>query len=194
MHESLAPVHLSHAVAQCPELDPPPSPKGSYTALSRFLRPLLLQGYPALPEVCIYFLPPFLSPQCTANRNWTFHLSPLWFFYISSISLLICSSHSHLRYGKVGKGGESRGGNNHCVFVISQVQKPLDPESSEFPLQQWMSLGSKSSRLNDFWQRENSRSGTDLFLLNASRFNQQIIGLIKRHPLLGQEPAKRHAD
>lgn len=80
------------------------------------------------------------------------------------------------------------------VFVISQVQKPFDPERSEFPLQQRVRLGSKSSRLDDFWQRENSRSGTDLFLLNASRFNQQIIGLIKRHPLLGQEPAKRHAD
>lgn len=80
------------------------------------------------------------------------------------------------------------------MFVISQVQKPLDPERSEFPLQQWVRLGSKSSRLDDFGQRENSRSGTDLFLLNASRFNQQIIGLIKRHPLLGQEPAKRHAD
>lgn len=35
---------------------------------------------------------------------------------------------------------------------------------------------------------------TDLFLLNASRFNQQIIGVIKRHPLLEQEPAEMHAD
>lgn len=31
---------------------------------------------------------------------------------------------------------------------------------------------------------------TDLFLLNSSRFNQQIIDLIKWHPLLGQEPAR----
>lgn len=34
------------------------------------------------------------------------------------------------------------------------------------------------------------RVGTDLFLLNSSRFNQQIIDLIKWHPLLGQEPAR----
>lgn len=31
---------------------------------------------------------------------------------------------------------------------------------------------------------------TDLFLLNSSRFNQQIIDLIKWHPLLWQEPAR----
>lgn len=30
-------------------------------------------------------------------------------------------------------------------------------------------------------------SSTDLFLLNASRLYQQVIGLVKRHPLLGQE-------
>lgn len=34
------------------------------------------------------------------------------------------------------------------------------------------------------------RACTDLFLLNSSRFNQQIIDLIKWHPLLGQEPAR----
>lgn len=36
------------------------------------------------------------------------------------------------------------------------------------------------------WQRV----CTDLLLLNSSRFNQQIIHLIKWHPLLGQEPAR----
>lgn len=39
-------------------------------------------------------------------------------------------------------------------------------------------------------QSGRERVGTDLFLLNSSRFNQQIIDLIKWHPLLGQEPAR----
>lgn len=39
-------------------------------------------------------------------------------------------------------------------------------------------------------QAEWERVCTDLFLLNSSRFNQQIIDLIKWHPLLGQEPAR----
>lgn len=39
-------------------------------------------------------------------------------------------------------------------------------------------------------QSGRERVCTDLFLLNSSRFNQQIIDLIKFHPLLGQEPAR----
>lgn len=31
------------------------------------------------------------------------------------------------------------------------------------------------------------QAGTDLFLLNASGLYQQVIGLVKRHPLLGQD-------
>lgn len=34
---------------------------------------------------------------------------------------------------------------------------------------------------------QRAASSTDLFLLNASRLYQQVIGLVKRHPLLGQE-------
>lgn len=35
--------------------------------------------------------------------------------------------------------------------------------------------------------RAQSSESTDLFLLDASRLYQQVIGLVKRHPLLGQD-------
>lgn len=49
---------------------------------------------------------------------------------------------------------------------------------------QWMSETQKRNRPTG------EKVCTDLFLLNSSRFNQQIIDLIKWHPLLGQEPAR----
>lgn len=61
----------------------------------------------------------------------------------------------------------------------------------------WISVFSTSEyRWMSGWVRDTEkqigrdRVGTDLFLLNSSRFNQQIIDLIKWHPLLGQEPAR----
>lgn len=48
------------------------------------------------------------------------------------------------------------------------------------------SPGSKSAVAPGPEQRA-AASSTDLFLLNASRLYQQVIGLVKRHPLLGQE-------
>lgn len=50
----------------------------------------------------------------------------------------------------------------------------------------WMSGWVKDTERQAEWERV----CTDLFLLNSSRFNQQIIDLIKWHPLLGQEPAR----
>lgn len=86
-----------------------------------------------------------------------------------------------------------QGGNNHGVCDQPGPEATW-PREIRVPPTTTGEAGKQIKQLDDFWQRENSRSGTDLFLLNASRFNQQIIGLIKRHPLLGQEPAKRHAD
>lgn len=60
-----------------------------------------------------------------------------------------------------------------CVF--SPLLKPVTDREGEWATErhtEWESVG------------------TDLFLLNSSRFNQQIIDLIKWHPLLGQEPAR----
>lgn len=61
-------------------------------------------------------------------------MTPL-FFHISPISVWICSSHSHLGDGKGGKGAGRRKAEEETimVLVIGQVQKPLDPNRSEFP-------------------------------------------------------------
>lgn len=101
MHKSLAPVHFPQAVAQCPERDPPPFTKGSVHSTQMILEVSAPPRLPTRPEFSIYLIP--LLHQHTANRNQTSRLSPFG-FYILSISLLLCSSHSHLKDGKGGKG------------------------------------------------------------------------------------------
>lgn len=101
---------------QCPEVDYPPYPKEPYTAFSRFLRLLLLSYHHSWMYVFIFFH--LLFPQCTANRN--FPPVPPLVFHISSISFLICSSHSHLRYGKYGK--EVKAGEETIIVFLQSVR------------------------------------------------------------------------
>ena len=57
------------------------------------------------------------------------------------------------------------------------------------PEQQWERRRARSPRARPAkpGARVQWQAGTDLFLLNASGLYQQVIGLVKRHPLLGQD-------